>query len=139
MKRIAIMVILVLLVFCSSSAEGLIDFSAFTDSDILEIQQEVNNELSSRGILDDIIYQGKYIVGEDIRSGNLVFTYVANENSTNKVTIFVKTGKNGQNICREILYPGCSCQIKVNDGELIEICDGSLIVTFRDSKPSWAP
>jgi len=60
-------------------ASGIIDFSVYTDEELIAIVAELNTELVARGIEKTAtITPGSYLVGRDIPAGKYVLT---NENA----------------------------------------------------------
>ena len=98
MKRIlaAILALAVILTLSASAlAELNIDFSGYSDDELLELQTLLNNELEERNIVTTKLhklYYGRYYVGTDIPEGNFLF-HLASGVPYGVVMVYDETGE----------------------------------------------
>lgn len=82
MKKIALILTLLLLFSGFSLAEG-IDLKSLSDEELQQLEKSVGIELYDRGLnRQNLIYQGAYIVGQDIKSGTYLISSVINRGIT---------------------------------------------------------
>lgn len=119
------------------------DYANYDDETLFKIKQEIEHQLADRGINDDYIHPGVYVVGEDIRPGTVIFTALSpDKRSYTNISIYDKdtydpkmwTEPKGY----ESMYYGQTCQLTLSDGSVLKI-EGGALVSFRDTAPSWAP
>lgn len=68
MKKIVALFLVFLLLFSFAFAE--IDISSLSDEDLLALKEDVEEEISERGLIESLIlYPGEYLVGRDIEAG----------------------------------------------------------------------
>lgn len=80
-KTIGVLLVLMLLVCTSACADGL-DVSAWTDNQLRAVYQAIRAEAAARGLaLQDgiTLSTGRYIVGQDIAPGAYIITCVATD------------------------------------------------------------
>ena len=82
MKKIALILTLLLLFSGFSLAEG-IDLKGLSDEELQQLEKNVNVELYDRGLnSQNLIYQGAYVVGQDIKSGTYLISSAINRGIT---------------------------------------------------------
>lgn len=102
-------------------AAGIIDFSAYTDEELITIIEELNTELVARGIgKTATISPDTYLVGRDIPTGKYVLT-----NDTEDTAYYLiykdnsQSYKDNEALDRGNLYAGKECFIVVEEGQVL--------------------
>lgn len=118
------------------------DYTNYDDETLFKIKQEIEHQLVDRGINYNYIHPGVYVVGEDIKADNAVFTALSPNRTHTAIYIYDKdtydpakwTDPNGF----ELISYGETCQLTLLEGSVLKI-EGGALVSFRDTAPSWAP
>lgn len=88
------------LCFClltSPALAELPDLSGMSDSEILSLLEQVNQEVAARGIQKTAkLAKGSYIAGKDIPVGSYVYTCLASGDDWGNVTVYSEGGKGKQ-------------------------------------------
>lgn len=131
MKRL-LLLILVLTLAVSNALAADIDLSAMTEEELIELRAQIDELLGDSG---DMIYEGTYVVGTDIKAGRYQLTCLA---SSLKVYAAVHLfDGNDQDLAYYNVYIGHSVYLNLEEGMSFELQYG----TFRIQPVSsnWAP
>lgn len=134
MKRIIALVVSILLSICMFSpvcafAES-VDFSVFSDDELVDLLAQLNEELLNRNIVKSaIVPSGIYSVGKDLPSGRYRFEMKNKEASSGPI-ISVKDS-NGQSVYHNwIKNPEEYAILELLDGYSVEVDETVIISTF---------
>ena len=121
-----------------------IDVTTLSDSDLLYLYEQVDNELGSRLMSPDTsLYSGLYFVGEDVKEGSYLFTGFDADYS--EVLIFddLAAYENFEasdfKSCltyNKVLY-GETCTVNITEGQYLWIAKGK--GRFEDFSAAWKP
>ena len=119
-------VLLAVLLLVPAALADKIDLSAMTNDEIVELLNQVNAEIVSRGISKTAkLPQGTYIAGQDIPAGRYIFTCMATGDDWGNVTVYTEGGK-GQQILWEVMAAPKdgqdpeTCFITLNKGDQLK-------------------
>lgn len=142
--------VLVTLIFCFAftSLAAPIDYSTMSDTELIELEADLDTELSSRGInKTNLIMAGAYVAGIDIKPGAYVLTSV-NREYYFKYAVYqdVDTYKTllGYKSTIQDFYMPCTkiyveeyVRINLEEGNVLYIDSGAAKV--ESQKADWAP
>lgn len=149
MKKIALILTLLLLFSGFSLAEG-IEVSGLSDEELLVLQKNVTEELYSRGIdHQNLIYQGVYVVGKDIKAGTYVATSVGDDDfdyaiyDTLSDYEVLSAYKNrfgyGMSLPCVRVRPGESSRIVLEDGNVFHALYEGEVAKLEIQSADWMP
>lgn len=124
MKRI-LSLTAALLLFCTAAVAqtASINVSTLSDREVLELLDQLNHELVSRGIEKTaVLPKGTYLVGEDLPAGRYVYTCMAQGSDWGNMTVYADGGKGDQLVWEVLLAPEDGEQpetvfLKLNEGD----------------------
>ncbi len=141
MKKILATLLIVCTLFTTTVYAASVDVTSMTTDDLLELKEAINSEILKRfGTEGDSIYTGKYIVGEDIKSGMYVITFPSKNSDYDYGQVIVYPTVECEWSDREVitLRIGEEGYLELNDGNVIDV--SYLTGVIRPiTKPSWAP
>ena len=143
MKKFAVVISILLLVFCYFSAFGEgIDLDSLNDDELSELYDNVREEMFARGVIieEDFAF-GDYVVGKDIRAGSytLIFSNVVNR--TGAQVYIYKTSVKDENglVFHEFVRNNGNVSISLEDGMLLSIKQISASMRITNVRSSFAP
>lgn len=147
-RRILVIVVACLVLWCSVLAEPTTVFMPFevstlTDDQLYIFRDMIEAEIAAREQPEyDMMYRGIYIVGEHINAGTYLFigTGATNVGDTFRVYASSDDYKHGAGkyIYEGYLKPGEIVSFTLNDGMLIDVFHGAVICRKQEVKPGWA-
>lgn len=107
MKRILSLTAALLLLCTAAVAQtASINVSTLSDREVLELLDQLNHELVSRGIeKTSVLPKGTYLVGEDLPAGQYVYTCMAQGSDWGNMTVYADGGKGDQLVWEVLLAP----------------------------------
>lgn len=139
MKKFLCLILVLLFVATAAVAEGF-DFADMSLEELLALRVALNAEIAERYEPDSMtIYNGKYIVGEDIKVG-LYLIYNDNEadNDDMKIIVTYPDDANRDTLGEWIHYQ-YPYQLKLEDGSILSV-SGSVSAHLEEIQtPEWAP
>ena len=131
-KIVALLVSLCMLV---SPVFAEVDLSSITDSELLELKEQVNEEIATRKC-GDLIPVGVYVTGKDIKEGHFVIT--STNDSCYYALFNTEEDYEEGNIERNgILKTGSDVYIDLSDNVVLEIRIDSFVI--EESNSIWSP
>ncbi|MBE5808707.1 MAG: hypothetical protein E7317_10265 [Clostridiales bacterium] len=126
MKRFAVL-LMVVLFGCGCAAEGL-DYASMTTDELIEMRNAITEEMNAR-YSGDILTEGKYVEGVDIKAGTYVLT--ALKIYEGEKYVFVATiDANGEPIENGYVKSvGESFTVRVDEGCTLSIFKGECGIT----------
>ena len=92
-RRFLCLLLISLLLVPFACAET-VDLSRMSDTEVVELLNQVNAEIVSRGISKTAkLPQGAYIAGKDLPAGKYILTVMATGNDWGNVTVYSEGGK----------------------------------------------
>lgn len=128
MKKIAALLLALILCLGSLPAFADVDLSAYTQEELLALRDKINEELLKRGIEKKVeVPQGRYIVGEDIPAGTYTLKPKPNgfavievwKNASSKYNMFYESVSD-----YDKEYIG---KLQLVEGNIVEITYGSFV------------
>lgn len=146
MKRFLAIILVMITLSVSACAEG-IDLEDLSLSELLSLHEQldiaIENEIECR-LDENSIYQGVYIVGEDIAPGYYLFTCIEDMHDEGDFDFFYELYETKEAYDKhsrsmfDRFNSGESVQIELVDGMVLRIVNGTANIQ-PSSKPSWAP
>lgn len=139
MKKFLCLFLVLLFVATAAVAEGF-DFADMSLEELLALRVALNAEIAERYEPDSMaIYNGKYIVGEDIKAG-LYLVYNDNEagNDNMKIIVTYPDDANRDTLGEWIKYQ-YPYQLKLEDGWILEVVWSVSAHLEEIQTPEWAP
>ena len=103
-----------------------VDLSAMSDTEIVQLLEDVNAQIVSRGINKTAkLPQGAYIGGKDIPAGKYIYTCLATGNDWGNVTVYSEGGKGSQLVWEIVSAPENGAEpetifITLSDGDQLK-------------------
>lgn len=153
MKKSILVLLCLLLLSLTVSAEEQNPFAKIDDEDLLGLQINLKQELVDRKLLESsLIYSGVYTVGVDIRPGTYLFYLVKAEHSAviishyKNVDQYIKASEAGFSTkgildsggAELFARKGIPVQLILEDSQVMRISQGICYLELVD-KPFWAP
>lgn len=142
MKKILALVLALLLMSGVALSEEL-NLQAMTDEQLMEYYTQIVTELMNRGILNEHLYVGEYIVGEDLEPGRYVLSVVeAYENKYENAYIEYQvleynasSGKWDRLTFVDLYHVGEKTSVTLKEGQKLKISNGEFeIMDYRKLK-----
>lgn len=123
-----------------ASEQSTIDYDSMSTEELVALRDEINAQIADRGG-DNVITQGKYVVGVDIKATS--FKMICNDDDKVNFTIYdseedFQTGydaKSDQRWTDAGNMEGVILNLK--EGQIVDVTRGSAIV--EEVKGAWAP
>lgn len=123
-----------------------IDLTSMSTEDLVSLKNSIDSEIGTRGG-DNIIGQGTYEVGVDIKAANFKLTSVQNADYTSTY-IYIYNSKEDMEADKEsddyIIYYDVeesgtvrSANLNLKDGQFVKISGDSAVI--EEAKASWQP
>ena len=132
MKKMLLLVLIFSIMVCSIPTALALDFSMYSDEELLSIIQELNSELIARGIEKTAeIIPGSYLVGRDIPAGKYVLTNLADD--TAYYLIYqdnLQNYKDSEALDRGNIYAKNETYIVLEDGQVLSTRHQTLNLTI---------
>lgn len=123
-----------------------IDLTSMSTEDLISLKNSIDSEIGTRGG-DNIIGQGTYEVGVDIKAANFKLTSVQNADYTSTY-IYIYNSKEDMEADKEsddyIIYYDAeesgtvrSANLNLKDGQFVKISGDSAVI--EEAKASWQP
>ncbi len=141
-KIVVMMVMLIMLVALVPAHAESIDLEALSLDELVSLRNRITDIISTRTVSsENEIYSGEYIVGEDIKPGKYILTFVrlVEDCSHGKVSLLHKD-ESGKYYYDDVvgLSIGEEYYLDLTEGMRIDIRDG--VGTIRETvKPFWEP
>lgn len=149
MNRILVLLVLVSFALSSVASAESIDLSSLSLENLVTLQQQIYEELSSRtGVSqNNVIGRGSYVVGKDIKPGYYDFVcldtgYFNSGTPDNDIYIYLLDGDTAADLGEQIFWEqrfaiGSHVTFNLEEGTLlmIEGCSGFL----KAIQPEWLP
>lgn len=123
-----------------ASEQSTIDYDSMSTEDLVALRDEINAQIAERGG-DNVITQGKYVVGTDIKATS--FKMICYGDDTVNFTIYdseedFQTGYDAKSD-QQWSDPGNTEGIILNlkEGQIVDVTRGSAVV--EEVTASWAP
>lgn len=153
MKKLLISSILALSL-CAPAYASSIDVTTLSDSELMELHEDIHDEFANREIKDSIIHEGTYIVGKDIRAGHFSLTCVETSWSFGAILfeteeeydLYFTEQENGTKRTEAIeahalsstyVYKSDVIDLNLEEGMVLMLRQGSAFI--EETSPSWAP
>lgn len=145
MKELLVAILITVLCLTSTaSAESLSDIASWSDADLLATREILDEEIFERGIeFETDFYPGVYVVGEDIKAGQ--YDIIVHE-SDSLVFIVVYANKDDYTaqenyIIWENLSPGTTgYHVSLSDGMVLNVIDNDAVtMTIKHFKSPFIP
>lgn len=133
MKRL-LLLILVLTLAVSNALAAEIDLSAMTEEELIELRVQIDELLGDSG---DMIYEGTYVVGTDIKAGRYQLTCSKTGAMHYVIARIFESTNMGQEIERHDVYLGNSIYLNLEDGMTFVLKQGAC--TIQPVSSNWAP
>lgn len=133
MKKLVLLCCCILLTF-SCFAEA-INLDSMTDEELFRLKDLVVSEINRRGLLNDWIYPGNYIVGTDIKPGKYILTGISSKTANYKI---IEVDTDEWLHVLSINY-GEQWLIELEEGTELYIADHPIKIEAYSATPSWAP
>lgn len=137
--------LLVMILVCVPAFASTVDLGSLTDSELEELQSDLNNEFISRGlVIDQPFPAGNYIAGKNIRAGS--YTIKADKDTTGRYYIYSTEDGFKDHDYASIKMQGLfgqigteTIEVYIEDGMVfqLEISKGS--ATISTQKAAWMP
>lgn len=139
MKKFLCLILVLLFVATAAVAEGF-DFADMSLEELLALRVALNAEIAERYEPDSMaIYNGRYIVGEDIKAG-LYLVYNDNEVLGNSMYVSVTyPDDSNRDTLGEFVHYKCPYQLKLEDGSILRISESVSAHLEEIQTPEWAP
>lgn len=149
MKKFAISLIVIMVLFCNVVMAESIDLSVMTIDELASLQQRISVEMFERFGLSQTnrIGRGSYVVGKDIKPGYYDFvcfdTDTFNDGSPNNdIYIYALNGDSSANVGERLYWEqrfeiGSHVTFNLEEGTLLEIEGCSGVITILT--PDWLP
>lgn len=139
MKKFLCLILVLLFVATAAVAEGF-DFADMSLEELLALRVALNAEIAERYEPDSMaIYNGKYIVGEDIKAG-LYLIYNDYEALGNSMYVSVTyPDDSNRDTLGEFVHYKCPYQLKLEDGSILSISESVSTHLEEIQTPEWAP
>lgn len=125
----------------ANAAETSIDIEGMSVEEMVKLRDELNAKIAENGG-DNVITEGDYVVGTDIKASNfkvtghgesfVMFTVVSSENYNGDDT-------NTDGARYMILYDGESGTLNLKEGEVLMVTAGSDYAVIEEVKANFAP
>lgn len=131
-----------------------IDLESMTSEELLSLKEAVMSEINSRDDLVEIIPQGAYVTGVDIKEGDYLLTtrndeivYVGVFGSEDDYAQYLKWKADSENEKRPTIETDASLwtdedsvTVRLKENNVLYISTNNAVITStEDNKPSWAP
>ena len=150
MKKTLIALLVSFTLFTTTANASSIDLESMTTDELIELKDKIHQEIMERvqdeGI-EEPIYQGTYIVGEDIKPGKYVIVFRNEFEDKTKRDLFrgyIKCYTNSDSAINDNYYFSDrliideECGVNLDDGNVLVI--GSNYAMIKSApKSSWAP
>lgn len=139
LKKFLCLILVLLFVATAAVAEGF-DFADMSLEELLALRVALNAEIAERYEPDSMaIYNGKYIVGEDIKAG-LYLVYNDNEVLGNSMYVSITyPDDSNRDTLGEFVHYKCPYQLKLEDGSILRISESVSAHLEEIQTPEWAP
>lgn len=135
MKRLVSLLLTCLILFSIALAES-VDLDAMSDEALIELQGEIDAEMASRSIIGQIIYEGRYIVGDEIQAGTYnVFCLESVENDDVDIDL---SGVEDLITDWINLDVGEAYHIRLENGTILDVNRGKAILILDENR-SYMP
>ena len=136
--RILIAMLTIFYLFTSTALCENIDLSSMTLDELFALRLRLNSEIDSRYVDDIAIYDGRYVVGKDIKAG---FYLIYNDLTYRDYITIVITypSETGDTKIVEYLTNEHPYYLRLEDGCVMEISDAISAHIEMISPPDWAP
>lgn len=151
MKKALIALLVIFTLFTTTAYASSIDLESMTTDELIELKNKIHQEIMERMQDEDIeepIYQGTYIVGEDIKPGKYVLVFRNSDFDKKDSDRFFGCGiscyQNSENydndnaIFHELLDYDEERGIVLDDGMILVIRSNYGLIKSMVN-PSWAP
>ena len=131
MKRL-LLLILVLTLAVSNALAAEIDLSAMTEEELIELRARIDELLGDSG---DMIYEGTYVVGTDIKAGRYQLSgFSANLGDCAAIVLY---DKNAECLAYHTVYLGHPIYLNLEDGMSFDIQYSTC--SIQPVSSNWAP
>lgn len=150
MKRALISLLVIFTLFTTTAYASSIDLESMTTDELIELKDKIYQEIMERvqdeGV-EEPIYQGTYIVGEDIKPGKYVIVFRNEFEDKTKRDLFrgyIKCYTNQDAAINDncyfsdLLIIDEECGIDLEDGNVLVVASNYAMIKPAP-KPSWAP
>ena len=104
--RCFVCLLLTCVLLISAAVADTVDLSGMSDDEIVELLNQVNTEIVSRGINKTAtLPQGSYIAGRDLPVGRYIYTCLATGKNWGNVTVYSDGGKGNQILWNVVSAP----------------------------------
>lgn len=143
MKKLISCALLTCMLFSTTAYADGIDLSSLTTQELISLHAEVDELLGAKSQCElDTIYQGYYVVGEDIKEGSYLVTRTDAFEKTPfwiiKVYENEEAYENRERTAIFNLKSGENAQLNLKDGMVIDFGTGYGVLSAVE-KPSWKP
>lgn len=153
MKKLLVSSILALSL-CAPAYASLIDVATLSDSELMELHEDIHDEFANRDLKDSIIHEGTYVVGKDIRVGHFRLTCVSTSwsfgaivfETENDYNLYFTEKEDGTKTSEAIeahalsstyVYKSDVIDLNLEEGMVLMLRQGSAFI--EETNPSWAP
>lgn len=142
MKKIISCFLLMCMLFTVTVSAEEIDLSNLSVEELISLHTQVDELLAEKSKCElDVIYQGYYVVGEDIKAGDYLLTRIDDFDEPFWIITIYESKEDEENyndLSTINLHKGDNAQLNLKDGMIVEFTLGYGLLEVIE-KPSWKP
>lgn len=142
MKKIISCFLLLCMLFTVTASAEEIDLSNLSLEELISLHAQVDELLSEKSKCKlDVIYQGYYVVGEDIKEGDYLLTRIDDFDEPFWIITMYESKEDEENrndVSKINLQKGDNGQLNLKDGMIVKMTRGYGLFESIE-KPSWKP